>query len=561
VHRNIRKKRQFVIFFLFCLAFLGLILRVFTLQVLNNSAFKDKANLQHKTLVKLKPKRGAIYDAKDRILALDIAVNSVYANAREVKDKANVASQLATLLKLKEAFIQDRLSRDKAFVWIKRKISENEERKIEKANIHGISLVKETKRSYPNDSLGCHIIGFTDMDNQGLEGLELYYDAFLRGRHGWRSAFRDAKRNLISSYEEYLPSQDGYSLVLTVDEVIQHVVESEIIDIVKKHRPKSVMIVAMNPATGEILAMANYPNFNLNDSQNTEFEIFKNRSVTDTFEPGSVFKIITASAVLNEGRVSLTDEFYCEEGQYKIGRRVLHDYRPHANLTFREVIEKSSNIGTVKAAALLGSDGLYEYIKKFGYGARSGIDISGEENGILRHKSTWHKVDMTTIPMGQGISGTALQLVNAVSVIANGGFLMKPFLVKRIIDSEGNVVKEFRPHVERRVISSETASLMRGLLNGVVERGTGKRAKMKRYTAGGKTGTAQKVGPNGRYTEDKFVASFIGFAPREKPRVSIAVCVDEPKGTHFGGTVSAPAFKNIMQKILSYMEVQEDEKN
>ena len=555
---DIRKKRQFLIFSVLCLGFLGLILRLYYLQIVNYPTFKKKADQQHKILIRLEPKRGTVYDVRNGILALDIAVDSVYAVARDITDKENTASRLSNILSLDKQFALERLSRDKAFVWIKRKITDEESSKLKEANIEGVYLIKETKRSYPDKSLACQVIGFTDLDNNGMEGVELCYDTFLRGKYGWKSSFRDAKRKNISSYEEYLPARPGYNVVLTLDEVMQNIVENEIEGIVKEYRPKSVMIIAIKPDTGEVLAMATYPKFDLNYYMKQEKDVFKNRCISDSFEPGSVFKIVTASAVLEEGLVSFDDQFYCEQGNYQIGKRILHDYHAYGTLTFREVIEKSSNIGTVKAAAILGQDKLYTYIKKFGFGSVNGIDLPGEENGIIRPKDTWLPVDMTTLPMGQGISCTALQLVSAISAIANGGNLMKAFIVRRVVDDDGNAIKEFKPRVIRRVISDETASKMREILNGVVERGTGKNARLSGYTACGKTGTAQKVDSSGRYAKDKYVASFIGFAPYNKPAVAVAVCVNEPKGKHFGGSVAAPAFRNIVQKMLNYMEIPKD---
>jgi len=545
VRINIKKRRQALVFLILCACFLLLIIRLYNLQILDYPTFKKKAENQHKTLIELKPKRGTIYDKKNRILALDTKTNSV--------------SRLSEITGLQKSFLVDRLYRDKAFIWIKRKINDEEARQIKRAGLEGVALLKETQRSYPNKKLLCHGIGFTDMDNNGLNGVELYYDSYLKGRYGWKSFFRDARQKLIYSYEEYLPAREGYNIVLTVDQVIQHILEEEILNIMRKNRPKTVKILAMNPNTGEILGMASYPYFDLNRYSAMSPEVFKNRCITDSFEPGSVFKIINACAVLEEGVVSLDDKFYCEQGEYKIRKRILHDYHAYGTLTFKEVIEKSSNIGTAKAAEKLGRDKLFDYITEFGFGSVSGIDLPGEENGILRHKDTWSYVDMTTVPMGQGISCTALQLANAISVIANGGLLMRPYVVQYIIDSNGETVKAIGQKVIRRVISEETAAKMRGVLRGVVVSGTGKRAQLDGYTSCGKTGTAQKVGKNGRYSKDKYVASFIGFAPYENPMVTLVVCVDEPKGTHFGGSVSAPAFKNIMQKILQYMEVKQHE--
>ncbi|MFH1791592.1 MAG: penicillin-binding transpeptidase domain-containing protein [Candidatus Omnitrophota bacterium] len=557
---DFRRRRQIGALFFVTIIFLFLILRLFNRQVINYEAFKKKADIQQKVNIKLPPPRGNIYDAAGNILALDTSVDSVYAVPREIEDKQEVVSQLESALGMDRAFLKDRLSRDKSFVWIKRKIGADDVRRIEKADIEGVGMVKEPRRSYPVSNLLCHAVGFTDIDNNGLEGLELYYEPFLEGKTGFKSTFRDARQRIVSSYDDYLPPKEGCDLKLGMDEVIQHIIVSEINRVVEDYRPRSVMIVALDPKTGQVLGMANYPDFDPNRYWEAEQDDYRNRCITDVFEPGSVFKIITASAVLEEDVVSPDDEFYCENGEYRVGSRVLHDYRPYGTLTFRQVIEKSSNIGTVKAAAKLGPDKLYEYILKFGFGARSGIDLPSEENGILRHKNGWTPSDMTTIPMGQGISCTALQLACAVSVIANGGLLVRPYVVQYITDSADNTISESAPHIERRVVSENTARVMRDFLCGVVEEGTGRRAKPAGYRACGKTGTAQKVGEGGRYSPDKYVASFVGFAPYENPKVALVVCVDEPKGNHFGGVVAAPVFKRIIEKILKYMEISRHEK-
>jgi len=507
----------------------------------------------------LEPVRGIIYDYNGGILALNIKTDSVYAVSKDIKNKKNIAKQLSQLLKLDTKYLIDRLGREKSFVWIKRKISDEESEALNIAGVDGIFLIGESKRLYPGDSLACHLLGFTDIDNKGLEGLELAYDVFLKGKYGWKNVLRDARQTIVQSYGEGVQPKDGYSLILAIDDVIQNIVENEIEEVVKNSKPKSVSIIALDPKTGGILAMANYPKYNLNDYTRYSSENFKNRCISDTYEPGSVFKVITASAVLEEGACKLEDKFYCEKGSYKIGNRILHDFRPYETLTFREVIEHSSNIGVVKAASKLGKHKFYDYLKKFGLGAKTGIDLKGEENGILRPVSAWTKSDMTTIPMGQGISCTPIQLACAVSVIANGGILMKPYVVKSIIDKNNNVIKEAQPDEVRRVISEETALRMKDVLRGVVERGTGRRAKLAEYTACGKTGTAQKVGENGEYAKNKYMASFIGFAPYSDPRVALVVCINEPKGVHFGGMIAAPAFKNAMEKILKYIEVPKED--
>jgi cell division protein FtsI (penicillin-binding protein 3) len=355
--------------------------------------------------------------------------------------------------------------------------------------------------------------------------------------------------------------------VLNIDQVIQDFVEREMAAMVSEKSPKGAMIIAMNPSSGEIIAMASYPNFNPNSSAKdpvtgaeTQDEAYKNKCITDVFEPGSVFKSITASAIIEEKAASPTDTFFCENGEYAIHKRILHDVHPYGTLSFREVIEKSSNIGTVKAAARLGKDKLFDYIRKFGVGAKLGIDLAGEEEGIIRPKQKWTPSDMSTVPMGQGISVTALQLTASMAAIANGGLLMRPYVVKCITDDEDNIIKEFKPEMIRRVISENTASTVRDILKGVVDKGTGTKAKLNGYTSGGKTGTAQKVDGTGRYASGKYMSSFVGFAPVAKPRIVLAVCIDEPKGAYYGGAVSAPVFKNILDNALKYMEVPEDDK-
>ncbi len=392
-----------------------------------------------------------------------------------------------------------------------------------------------------------------------MEGVELYYDKELTGEYGWRRSSRDAKqREIISFQTDGLPARDGNSIVLTIDEVIQHIIEKETENIVKAYKPKGISIIAMKPKTGEILGLANYPWFDPNDISGVNAGLLKNRAIADSFEPGSVFKIVTASAALEEKVVDFDDEFFCENGIYKVGKRILHDYSPHGTLSFREVIEKSSNIGVAKVAEKLGKGKLAQYIEAFNFGNPTGIDLPGEAQGIVRNPSAWSYVDMTTIPMGQGIAVTALQLACCVSTIANGGIMMQPYVVKKLLSEDGTVVRENKPVILKRVISKETAMKMKELLEGVIERGTGRRARLTDFRAGGKTGTAQKVKPKGGYYNNRYVASFVGFAPYNNPAVVLVVCVDEPKKEHLGGRVAAPVFRKIMGKILAYLGTESD---
>ncbi len=488
-----------------------------------------------------------------RVLAVNLNVDSVYANAREIKNKRKIAKLLSSVLNLDENFVLARLSKDKAFVWIKRKISQKESSEIKRLNPEGIGLIKESKRYYPNKALASHLLGVVDIDNAGLEGLELNYNRYLKGHNGWLTSTQDARRKLLESYQdEFIPPKDGFNLILTIDEVIQHIAERELLKAYEKYHAKAASIIVMDPRSGAILALANLPNFDLNNPDKRPIDSIRNRAINDFFEPGSVFKIVTASGVLEEKAVNFNDKFYCENGEYRVGRRILHDHRPHGILTFKEVIEKSSNIGTVKVAALLGPARMYKYMQNFGFYSKTGIDLPGEVVGMNRPISKWSGVSMLAIPMGQEVTVTAIQLACAISVIADNGFFVKPHVVSEIIDENGQTIKQFAPQVVRKTISPLTASKMRRLLTGVVESGTGKKARIEDYSAGGKTGTAQKV-EGGTYSHDRFIASFIGFAPADKPMLSVVVCVDEPRPVYYGGDVAAPVFKNVVDESLKYL--------
>jgi len=480
---------------------------------------------------------------------------SVYLVPKEVENKKLTADRLGEAVSIDPDTLLKRIDKDNYFAWVKRKVDEDTKNKVESLGLEGVYFMKEPKRFYPGETLACHILGVTGIDNEGLEGVEFYYDRDLKGEYGWKRSYRDAKRREIVSFQtEVLPARNGNNLVLTVDEVIQHILEREVRDIVKRYKPEAVSIIALEPSTGEVLGIANYPFYNGNEIRTIDGKTLRNRAISDSFEPGSVFKVVTASAALEEGVVDFDTKFFCENGQYRIGKRILHDYKPYGNLTFRQVIEKSSNIGVSKVASKLGKEKLYEYVIKFNCGNPTGIDLPGEAGGIVRDLDKWFKVDMTTIPMGQGIALTTLQLASIVSAIANEGVLMKPFVVKEVLNEEGIVIKENHPFRIRQVISLDTANKVKELLKGVVDHGTGKRAKLDRYTACGKTGTAQKVKPGGYYKK-KYIASFIGFAPSENPKIALAISVDDPKGRrHFGGQVAAPAFRNIMNNALPYLE-------
>lgn len=550
-------RRRFDTVFLFFIIILVLsIARLFFIQLFRSNYFADLAKKQHNLFVELEPRRGTIYDRNLRPQAFNIAVDSLYAVPNSIPDSAKdqIIRQLAPILHLDYAYLKDRFYRKKSFIWVARKISAAQSEAIKKLNIKGLGFIKESKRSYPNGYLASHVIGFAGLDNAGLEDIELYYNKYLKGEPGWGLFLRDARQNKLDLWEQMAMPKDGYDIVLTIDEVIQYIAERELDKAFKTHRAKAATIIVMDPHSGAILALANRPTFDLNEYDKADMNARRDRAICDLFEPGSVFKIVTASAALEEKKVNEQTRFFCENGSYKFSTHILHDHRPHGWLSFREVIEQSSNIGTAKVAQLLGPDTLYRYIKAFGFGSKLGIDLPGEVAGIANEPRTWSKISIVTIPMGQEIGSTALQLVSAVSVIANGGQLMKPYIVKEIRDKYSESIKEFSPILLRKVISVDTANRVKDILVGVIESGTGKLAKIKDVSAAGKTGTAQKLEANGTYSHSKFMASFIGFAPADDPVIAIAVIVDEPHPYYFGGVVAAPVFKNVATDALRYLK-------
>jgi cell division protein FtsI/penicillin-binding protein 2 len=547
----------FIAFLLFCIS------RLFFIQFFRSNYLAGIAKKQQNLFVELEPARGTIYDTNLKPQAFNIPVDSVYAAPNEIKDKDKeaVIRQLSSVLNLNAAYLHDRIYRKKSFIWIARKITPEQSSAIKKLNIKGIGLVKESKRSYPNGYLASHIVGFAGMDNSGQEGLELYCDRFLKGEPGWALFLRDARQKKLDLWERMVLPKDGYSLVLAIDEVIQYIAERELDKAFKAHHAEGASIVVMDPHTGAILALASRPTFDLNVRSSIDKEIMRDRAITDMFEPGSVFKIVTASAALEEKRVTEEDKFFCENGQYRVASHILHDHKPHGWLTFREVIEQSSNIGTVKVAQMLGPDTVYKYIKLFGFGNKTGIDLPGEISGVAKPPRAWSKISIASIPIGQEVGVTAIQLASAMSVIANGGQLMKPYLIKEVRDKHGEVIKQFQPVFVNKVISLDTANRIKKILAGAVEEGTGKLAKIEGFTSAGKTGTAQKLEPNGRYSHSKFIASFIGFAPVEDPVVTIVVTVDEPHPYYFGGVVAAPVFKNVAGDVIKYLRSNQEPKD
>jgi cell division protein FtsI (penicillin-binding protein 3) len=405
-----------------------------------------------------------------------------------------------------------------------------------------------------------HVLGFVDIDNRGLEGLELEADGFLRGQAGWMASNRDRKgREIMTLRSREVQPIDGYDLTLTVDVVIQHIAESELENGCRKYNAVGGCIVVMNPQTGAVLAMSSWPTYDPNSPADYPPEARRNRCITDVYEPGSTFKVVTVACALDRGAVSIGDSLFCENGAFRVGRHTLHDVHPYGTLTTAEIIKKSSNIGAVKIAMRLGERNLHAGIRGFGFGAPSGIGLPGEVVGILHPLAQWSGLSIAAVPMGQEIGVTPIQMAAAVSAIANGGLAMKPYLIDSVRDSSGRVIKAWAPEVRARVVSEAAARVLVKAMEGVPTReGTAPRAALEEYTVAGKTGTSQKVEPDGRYSHSRFMSSFVGFAPAENPAVLIFVLLDEPKPVYYGGAAAAPIFKEVAGRVLKDLGVPPD---
>jgi cell division protein FtsI (penicillin-binding protein 3) len=543
---------------LFLAMFLVIAGRAFQLQVLQGERLMRLGERQHLKEWIVLPKRGALLDRAGEPLALSMESQSVYARPHRVQDPEQLSQGLARILNLRGADVKQKLTSDKPFVWIKRQVSSPEAEKIQALNPTGIGMFYEPNRYYPQNQLAGQLIGFVGRDSEGLEGLELKYNDYIRGEAGSSVTERDALgRRVLVQGVEGLRIPPGSDVHLTLNTSIQHIAEKELEATILKYRAKSGVAIVMEPFTGEVLALANYPAFDPNNYSKQSADQRRNRAVTDSFEPGSTFKTILAAAALEEGVVGKEDLFYCEMGKYPYAGKVIHDTHPHGWLSFAKILQVSSNIGFTKVAQKLKKDRYYRYIEKFGFGQVTGIDVPGEVPGLLRKPESWSAIDLATHAFGQGISATPLQMVMAYAAIANGGFLMRPYVTRRVVSPQGEIVLEIQPHVVRRVISEKTARSLASILKDVTnEGGTGVMANVDGFEVAGKTGTAQKADPvHGGYAAKKRVASFVGFVPANDPRLVALVLIDEPEVNVYGGVVAAPAFRNIAQAALRHLAV------
>jgi cell division protein FtsI (penicillin-binding protein 3) len=541
----------------FLVLFIALGSRAFQIQILSGKALKAMADDQHTQTLQLQPDRGIVFDRNGEKLAATIMADSVCADPSKMTNLGETAATLASVLNTDKITIQKKLSGGKNFCWIARRIAPEQASRVRDLGIEGIFIVKEPKRFYPSGELAGHLIGFVGTDASGLEGLELKYDKQLKGAPEKLLWTRDAKgKRLYPRAKKPETAGENYNLILTIDSRIQHLVESHLKAAVKAKGAKGGFAIVMDPRTGEILALANEMGFDPNNFSAVNPTTGKNKAITDCFDPGSTFKPFLAAAALEEGVVKETDLFHCENGQYKIANRVIHEAqrKRHGTLSFREILKYSSNIGSVKIAEKLGKETFYEYIRKFGFGAKTGIDLPGEVSGLLRPVEKWTRVDASTIAFGQGISVTAIQLITALSAIANQGVLMKPFVVRGLMDRKGKIVQTYHPTEVRRVISPETAKTLSAILTDVVSAkdGTGKNARIVNIAVAGKTGTSQKFDFSRHvYSSERVKTSFMGFFPAEDPQLSILVILDEPQRDKWGGVAAAPVFRDIGEQLLT----------
>jgi cell division protein FtsI (penicillin-binding protein 3) len=543
--------------------FLALAARCAQLQIVLSSDLLDQARAQQERTIALDPPRGPILDRNGKELALSLEVDSVFADPSEIGDPAAAARRLAPILGAQVPDLRERLASGRSFVWLRRKIDPALRRRVEALKLRGIGFVRESRRFYPKRTLAAHVLGSCGIDNQGLAGLEFAYDGAIKGIPGRMMFVRDGRgeRVLDHSRTEATP---GLGLRLTLDEVIQHVVERELDAVMESTRADGATVVVLRPGTGEVLALASRPTFDPNSYSAAREEARRNRAVTDYYEPGSTFKVITAAAALDRGRVRPNEVIWCENGSIVVARhRFDEDGRPFGNLTFTEVLARSSNVGAIKVARRLAPEDFLHALRAFGFGRRTGIDLPGEGPGMLRDLDDWSGLSQASMAIGQEVGTTPVQLAAALGAVANDGVWVRP----RVVESQFAADGPRRPprpaddRDQRRVISASAARTLRRMLQSVTgaEEGTGRAAAVPGYSVAGKTGTAQKVDATGRYARGRYVSWFAGLVPADQPALVIVVMVDEPRGPKFhGGDVAAPVFSRVALPMLQYLRVPPD---
>jgi cell division protein FtsI/penicillin-binding protein 2 len=558
---------------LVCLFFTALFslfsFRLVYLQMIKHDEYAGLAAEKHVYKQPIFAERGTILDANNEVLAHNTPVETVVADATHINNRDALIPLLRDALDIPAGELSEKLEGERRYIVLKREVpiaaATALREKLRAQNLRGIYFERDTTRIYPNGSMLCHVIGFTDFEHRGIQGVESSMEEYLHGQDGYRFIEHNRAGQEIVLYrgQERVP-RDGYQVHLTVDLNLQNIVENEIDAAVREYNPQKATIILMRPQTGEILAMANRPNFDLNLRSEAKPEQMKNRAIIDMMEPGSTFKIVTAAAALNEKKVRPDTTIFCENGIWNFGGRPLHDHKAYADLSVQDILVKSSNIGAAKLAISIGEQKFYEYIRRFGFGDRTGIELPGEIPGVIRPPQLWSGISITRIPMGHEVGVTPLQMMVAMATIANGGKLITPRIVKSVTAADGKTITTFSPAVLRQVISPETAAQVGNALRGVVsDRGTAAAAAVPGFTISGKTGTAQKVDPKGGYEHGKYVVSFSGYLPSDHPEFVGIVVLDDAKTTkpelNYGGLVAGPIFSHIAEKAARYLDLQPHE--
>lgn len=555
------RSRQYLVTLILLFGFVGIMLRLVNLQVLQAKELTAKADRQHQKSVTFEGARGTVTDRHGKVLAMNIDVPSVFGVPTALENPALVARHLSPVLHLRKDELEKKLRQDKSFVWLARKVEPEQGHLLERLSLDGVGVVMEGRRFYPKGPLLSHVLGFAGMDGQGLEGLERRYEGDLQGEKRMTVLQRDALGRTVfpKGLKENAPAS-GHTLALTIDEVIQYIAEKELEDAVNRAHAKGGTIIVMDPHSGAILAMAVNPRFDPNAVASLTPDRWRNRALTDTYEPGSTMKVMVAAAALEEKVMMPGSMLFAENGQMAVANTTIHDHEKMGWITFAQMIQKSSNIGAAKTGMALGEQRLYRYLQAFGFGQRTDIDLPGEVAGLLKAPKLWGRRSLASISMGQEIGVTPLQMVSAVSAIANNGVLMKPYVVSEIRDQKGGLLKDSLTQVKRRIVSPETARILTTILEGVVTNGTGTKAAIPGFRVAGKTGTAQKIDPRtGTYSNTQFIGSFVGYVPADRPRLAMIVVIDEPQGEAWGGVVSAPVFRRVGEQVLNYLGVSQDD--
>lgn len=552
-------KRAKIILICFFFWMVVVIVRLYYLQIIRHEELFQRANRQYEHTYLYRPERGSIYDRNYRLLAGTTELESVFLDPGLIINTSHLSKTLAGMLEIDDQDLSERIAKGKNFIWVKRKISLQEANMIKDAGLGGVSLTKERQRAYPEKDLAAHVLGFVGVDQQGLAGIEVFYDDILGEAPYWLKGQQDALGGRVYLPEDLLQTLPaGEDIVLSLDGVIQYIAEKELGLQVSRLKAKSGVVIIMDPVTGEILALAVQPGFDPSNYQDYPREKWRNKAVSDIYEPGSIFKVVPLSAALEEALVSPQDNFYCGNGIAHFGRMIIHDIHPYGWLSLGDVISHSSNIGTIQVSQRLGENLLYHYIEKFGFGSKTGIDLPGESPGIFRPLRNWSRTSLPAITIGQEIGVTPIQLLRAYAAIANGGYIIEPKVVRAIIE-RGQPKEILSASKPRKILSSVTCKKVTSILIHAVKEGTGKNASLPTYTVAGKTGTAQKFDPStNSYSDKRSIASFVGFVPAHHANIVLLVMLDEPQGESLGGIAAAPVFREVAKQVLRYLRVPPD---